>query len=92
MGLFGYQLFSTREKFFNEDVQFVHMKEMVKENHGSNHGIDECYSIAESMIDEIHHIAIQEKASRPSRGGHKGSLKEKLLRQIRQTRKMATMG
>ena len=92
MGLFGYQLFSTREKFFNEDVQFVHMKEMVKENHGSNHGIDECYSIAESMIDEIHHIAIQEKASRPSRGEHKGSLKEKLLRQIRQTRKMAMMG
>ena len=92
MGIFGYQLFSTREKFFNEDVQFVHMKEMVKENHGSNHGIDECYSIAESMIDEIHHIAIQETASISTRGGHNGSFKEKLLRQIRQARKMAMMG
>ena len=92
MGIFGYQLFSTREKFFNEDVQFVHMKEMVKENRALNHGIDECCSIAESMIDEIHHIAIQEKASISSRGGHKGSLKEKLLRQIRQARKMAMMG
>jgi hypothetical protein len=68
------------------------MKEMVKDNHGSNHGTDECYSIAESMIDEIHHIAIQETASRPSRVGHQGSLKEKLLRQIRQARKMAMMG
>ena len=68
------------------------MKEMIKENHGSNHGIDECCSIAESMIDEIHHIAIQEKASRPSRGGNQDSLKEKLLRQIRQARKIAMMG
>ena len=68
------------------------MKEMVKENHGTNHGTDECCSIAESMIDEIHHIAIQETASRPSRVGHQGSLKEKLLRQIRQARKMAMMG
>ena len=68
------------------------MKEMVKDNRGSNHGIDECCSIAESMIDDIHHIAIQEKASRPSRGGHQGSLKEKLLRQIRQARKMAMIG
>ena len=92
MGLFGRQLFSTMEKFFNEDVQFVHMKEMIKDNHGSNHGIDECCSIAESMIDEIHHIAIQEKASSPSRGGHQGSLKEKLLRQIGQARKMTMMG
>jgi len=92
LGLFGRQLFSTREKIFNEDVQFAHMKEMVKENHGANHGTDECCSIAESMIDEIHHIAIQETASRPSRGRHQGSLKEKLLRQIRQARKMAMMG
>ena len=68
------------------------MKEMVKENHGSNRGIDECCSIAESIIDEIHHIAIQETASRPSRGGNQGSLKEKLLRQIRQARKTAMTG
>jgi hypothetical protein len=89
--LFEHQLFSTREKFFNEDVQLVLMKEMVKENHASNHGIDECCSIAESMIDEIHHIAIQEKAAISSRSGHKGSLKEKLLRQIRLARKIAMM-
>ena len=68
------------------------MKETVKDNHALNHGIDECCSIAESMIDEIHHIAIQETASISSRGGHQGSLKEKLLRQIRQARKMAMMG
>ena len=36
------------------------MKEMVKENHTLNHGIDECCSIAESMIDEIHQIVIPE--------------------------------
>jgi hypothetical protein len=68
------------------------MKEMVKENRALNHGADECCNIAESMIDEIHHIAIQEKAAIPARCGHKGSLKEKLLRQIRQARKMAMMG
>jgi hypothetical protein len=91
--LFGYQLFSTREKFFNEDVQLVHMKEMVKENHGSNHGVDECCSIAESMMDEIHHIAIPESSAISSSGRrHKGSLKKMLLRQIRQAKKMAMMG
>ena len=68
------------------------MKEMVKDNHALNHGIDECCSIAESMIDEIHHIAMQEKAAIPTSSGHKGSLKEKLLRQIRQARKMAMTG
>jgi hypothetical protein len=68
------------------------MKEMVKDNRALDHGIDECCSIAESMIDEIHHIAIQEKAAIPASGGHKGSLKEKLLRQIRQARKMAMTG
>ncbi len=68
------------------------MKKMVKDNHALNHGIDECCSIAESMIDEIHHIAIQEKAGISASGGHKGSLKEKLLRQIRQARKMAMTG
>jgi hypothetical protein len=82
----------NREKFFNEDVQLVPMKEMVKENHTLNHGIDECCSIAESMIDEIHLIAAPESSVMPASGRHKGSLKKKLLRQIRQARKMAMMG
>lgn len=68
------------------------MKEMVKENHALSHGIDECCSIAESMIDEIHLIAIPETSAVPASGRHKGSLKRKLLRQIRQARKMAMMG
>lgn len=88
----GSQLFSTREKFFNEELQFIHMKEIAKENHTLNHGIDECCSIAESMIDEIHQIGIPESAVMPASGRHKGSLKKKLLRQIRQARRMAMMG
>ena len=70
----------------------MRMKEMVKEDHALNHGIDECCSIAESMIDEIHHIAIQETAAIAASGRHKGSLKKRLLRQIRQAREMAMMG
>jgi hypothetical protein len=68
------------------------MKEMVKENRALNHGIDECCSIAESMIDEIHQIVLPESAIIPTSGRHKGSLKRMLLRQIRQARKMAMMG
>jgi hypothetical protein len=68
------------------------MKEMVKEDRALNHGVDECCSIAESMIDEIHHIAIPETAAMPASGRHKGSLKKRLLRQIRQAREMAMMG
>lgn len=68
------------------------MKEMVKENHALNHGIDECCNIAESMIDEIHQIVIPERVILPTAGRHKASLKKMLLRQIRQVRKMAMMG
>lgn len=69
------------------------MKEMVKDNQGSIHGIDECCNIAESMIDEIHHIAIPESSAISASGRrHKGSLKKMLLRQIRQAKKMAMMG
>jgi hypothetical protein len=67
------------------------MKEMGKENHTLNCGMDECCNIAESMIDEIHQIVIPENVILPTSGRHKGSLKKMLLRQIRQARKMAMM-
>ena len=54
---------------------------------------NECYSIAESMIEEIHVITMQQEDGEPSRNGrHKGSLKRKLLRQIRQAREIAILG
>ena len=68
-------------------MQLIHMKEMVKENHALSHGIDECCSIAESIIDEIHQIEVPESSVIPASGRHKGFLKRKLLRQIRQARK-----
>jgi hypothetical protein len=70
------------------------MKEISKEDPVlSNPGIDECCCIAENMIDEIHQIVIPESIVVPSAGGrHKGSLKKKLLRQIRLARRMAMIG
>ena len=61
------------------------MKEVIKENRCAlDRGMDECCSIAESMIEEIHQIALPECSIAPSASGrHKGSLKERLLRQIR---------
>ena len=54
---------------------------------------NECYSIAESIIEEIHVITMQQEDEEPSRNGrHKGSLKRKLLRQIRQAREIAILG
>ena len=86
-------LFKTREKFFNEDVLFILMKEVIKENRGAlDGGLDECCTIAESMIEEIHQIAVQECSTVPFAGGrHKGSFKKRLLRQIKQARKAAMM-
>jgi hypothetical protein len=79
------------EKFLNEDASPIHMKEIVKENHPApDPGMDECCSIAESMIEEIHQIALPERCILPSANGrHKSSLKKKLLRQIRAARKVA---
>jgi hypothetical protein len=55
--------------------------------------MNECYSIAESMIEEIHLIKMLQEEGEPSRNGrHKGSLKRKLLRQIRQAREIAILG
>ncbi len=84
-------LILTREKFFNEDEISVRMKEVIKDDgYTPDRGMDECCNIAESMIEEIHQIAmpgfsIATSASRR----HKGSLKERLLRQIRAARKVA---
>jgi len=67
------------------------MKEIIKENRLTlDRGMDECCSIAESMIEEIHQIAMPEYtlASSANRR-HRGSLKEKLLRQIRAARRVA---
>jgi hypothetical protein len=70
------------------------MEKIVKRNCTTlDHGINECCNIAESMIEEIHQIVILKSDAIPSSNGkHKGSLKKKLLRQIRQARKMAMIG
>jgi hypothetical protein len=67
------------------------MNEVVKENGCSmDRGMDECCNIAESMIEEINLIvmpgfSIVSSAKRR----HKGSLKERLLRQIKAARRVA---
>ncbi len=65
------------------------MKEVVKENHSTlDCRLDECCNIAESMIEEIHMIALPEYTTASSANKrHKGSLKERLLHQIRAARK-----
>ena len=56
-------------------------------------GADECYLIAESMIDELHQIAFPERiSSHPGGGRHKGSFKSRILQQIRNARRFATVG
>ncbi len=79
------------EKFFNEDEISIRMKEVIKERECSpDRSTDECCKIAESMIEEIHHIALPGGAIKsPSGRRHRGSLKERLLRQIRAARKVA---
>ena len=67
------------------------MEKVVKENRSAlDRGMDECCNIAESMIEEIHQIALPEFSIATSANRrHKDSLKEKLLRQIRAARKVA---
>jgi len=67
------------------------MKEVVNENRSPpDLGMDECCSIAESMIEEIHQIALPERCIVSFANGRlRDSLKEKLLRQIRGARKIA---
>jgi hypothetical protein len=50
--------------------------------------LDECYSIAESMLDEIHSIkSAGRNPDRSSNGRHKGTLKRRLMRQIRMAKR-----
>jgi hypothetical protein len=67
------------------------MKEVTKDNYSAlDRGMEECCSIAESMIEEIHQIVVPEcSIVHSANGKHKGSLRKKLLRQIRAARKMA---
>ncbi|MBN1236776.1 MAG: hypothetical protein JW999_12135 [Methanotrichaceae archaeon] len=67
------------------------MKEVIKEKRFDlDRGMEECCTIAESMIEEIHLIAVSKCPIVPSANGrHKGSLKKKLLRQIRAARNAA---
>lgn len=69
------------------------MKETVKENRIPLDDPDECCSLAESMMEEIHQIMIPDSvAASPGSGRHKGSFKRMLLRQIRQAKEMAYLG
>jgi len=70
------------------------MKKMSEDcSKSSNQGTDECCLIAESMIDELHQIAVPERISIPSGGGrHKGSFKRKIMQQIKNARRFAMVG
>ena len=67
------------------------MKEVIEEDcFALDRGMDECCSIAESMIEEIHQIALPEcSLVHSANEGHMGSLRKLLLRQIRAARKVA---
>ncbi len=68
------------------------MKKIVKAEHDFRDlGEDECCSIAESMIEEIHQISLLERPTHAFER-HKGSLKRTLLRHIRQARRVAQVG
>jgi hypothetical protein len=81
------------EKFFNEEVLTMLMKDVAEENRSaSDGGLKECCSIAESMIEEIHQIVVPEcLIASTACERHKGSLRKKLLRQIRQAREVAML-
>ncbi|HNX39418.1 MAG TPA: hypothetical protein PKK11_02455 [Methanothrix sp.] len=69
------------------------MKEVIKEHRIAGDGaMEECCGIAESMIDEIHQIAMPcSPLSLRAGERHKGSFKKMLLRQIRMARRMAAI-
>jgi hypothetical protein len=83
--------FLSREKFFNKDVRVTLMKEIIKDRDVPSLGADECYSIAESMIDEIHQLSLLERPTL-SLERHKGSLKRTLMRHLKQAKKKAQVG
>lgn len=70
------------------------MKKMNKEGSDiSNQLTEECCLIAESMIDELHQIEVTERMTIPSGGGrNKGSFKRRIMQQIRNARRLATIG
>lgn len=78
------------EKFLRYDVLPKHMEGVFKENISTqDSGRDECCSIAENMIEEIHQIASPERRNMSFANGRLTcALKKKLLRQIRAARKM----
>ena len=56
----------------------------------SEKSADECCSIAESMIEEINQITLPERQAGLSSGAsRKGSFRKRLIRQIREARKLA---
>jgi len=53
------------------------MKEIIKKNSTTLDEPDECCSLAESMMEEIHQIMIPDSlATSPGSGRHKGSFKK----------------
>lgn len=81
----------TLEKLFKEDGSLTHMQEIDSDCQiSSERGAEECYSIAESMIEEINQITPPERsAGLYSCMGRKGSFRKRLIRQIREARKLA---
>jgi len=57
-------------------------------------GTEECCTIAENMMEEIHHIMISEGlvATLSGNGKPKESLKKRLLKQIKQAKILANVG
>jgi hypothetical protein len=56
----------------------------------SERSADECCSIAESMMEEINHITLGNMPAEPCSGaGRRGSFRKRLIRQIREARKLA---
>lgn len=53
--------------------------------------VDECYRIAESMIEEIQLLRSMD-SSQPSRGRLKGAMKRRLLRHVRMAKELAMVG
>jgi hypothetical protein len=71
------------------------MKESIKEKFStSDVALDECCSIAESMMQEIQIIKLVESRLDESAANsrRKGSLKRKLMRQIKLAKQMSIMG
>lgn len=82
---------STIEKFFKEEGALTLMQEINSDCQiSSERSAEECCSIAESMIEEINQITLPERSAGLYSGiGRKGSFRKRLIRQIREARKLA---